>query len=103
VDVRLDTHNGTAAQVSAEHLTDSRTGTSYYTALVQVDQNELADLPNVKLYPGMPANVMFPTIERSALNYLVGPLHPVVQPGVQAEMIEQSETRRAKARFGSTA
>ena len=74
MDVRLDPHNGTAAQVSAEHLTDSRTGTSYYTALVQVDQNELADLPNVKLYPGMPANVMFPTIERSALNYLVGPL-----------------------------
>jgi membrane fusion protein, type I secretion system len=28
----------------------------------------------VKLYPGIPANVMFPTIERSALNYLVGPL-----------------------------
>ena len=85
-DMRADVHltaykaritpvvRGKLAQVSADRLTDNRTGTSYYTALVQVDQNELADLPNVKLYPGMPANVMFPTIERTALDYLVGPL-----------------------------
>ena len=85
-DMRADVHltaykaritpvvRGKLAQVSADRLTDNRTGTSYYTALVQVDQNELADLPNVKLYPGMPANVMFPTIERTAFDYLVGPL-----------------------------
>ena len=85
-DMRADVHltaykvritpvvRGKLAQVSADRLTDNRTETSYYTAFVQVDQNELADLPNVKLYPGMPANVMFPTIERTALDYLVGPL-----------------------------
>jgi membrane fusion protein, type I secretion system len=36
---------GKLAHVSADRLTDNRTGTSYYTALVQVDQNELADVP----------------------------------------------------------
>src|SRR5215475_6641364 len=41
---------GTLTQVSADRLTENRTGTSYYTALVQVDQAELAELPNVKLY-----------------------------------------------------
>jgi HlyD family type I secretion membrane fusion protein len=65
---------GTLRHVSADRLTDNRNGNSYYTALVHVDQGELAELPNVQLYPGMPATVMFPTIERTALDYLVGPL-----------------------------
>jgi len=65
---------GKLVQVSADRLTETRTGTFYYTALVQVDQKELAALPNVKLYPGMPATVTFPTVERTAFEYLVGPL-----------------------------
>lgn len=66
--------HGDIMQVSADRLTDQRTGVSYYTALIQVDGNELANLPNVKLYPGMPARVMIPTVERTAFDYLVGPL-----------------------------
>jgi HlyD family type I secretion membrane fusion protein len=65
---------GEVIQVSADRLTDSRTGQSYYTALVRVDEAELAKIPNVKLYPGMPATVMIPTVERTAFIYLVGPL-----------------------------
>lgn len=66
--------HGDIMQVSADRLTDQRTGVSYYTALIQVDGNELANLPNVKLYPGMPARVMIPTVERTAFDYLVSPL-----------------------------
>ena len=29
---------------------------------------------NVQLYPGMPAQVMIPTTERTAFQYIVGPL-----------------------------
>ena len=65
---------GIVTQVSADRLTDERTGVPYYTALVRIDRDELAALPNVKLYPGMPALVMIPTVERTALDYLVGPL-----------------------------
>ena len=65
---------GKVTQVSADRLTDNRTGMAYYTALVQVDQNELEELPNIRLYPGMPATVMFPTIERTAFDYFIGPL-----------------------------
>jgi hypothetical protein len=43
-------------------------------AQVRVDESELAELPHVRLYPGMPAIVMIPTIERTALQYLLGPL-----------------------------
>ena len=64
---------GITTNVSADRLTDNRTEKSYYTALVSIDQDELAAL-NIRLYPGMPATVMFPTVERTALNYLVGPV-----------------------------
>jgi membrane fusion protein, epimerase transport system len=91
-DMRADVHltaykaritpvvRGRLAQVSADRLTESRTGNSYFTAFVQVDQSELAELPNVRLYPGMPATVMFPTIERTALDYMIGPLTQSFNP-----------------------
>lgn len=66
--------HGTVAQVSADRLTDSRTGAPYYVATVDVDQNELAASPDIKLYPGMPATVMITTAKRTAFDYLVGPL-----------------------------
>jgi len=66
--------HGDVIQVSADRLSDNRTGNPYYVALIRVDQKELADLPNIRLYPGMPASVMIPTKERTALDYLIGPL-----------------------------
>jgi HlyD family type I secretion membrane fusion protein len=67
------TVHGVVTQVSADRLTDQRTGMPYYTAFVRINRDELAQLPNVRLYPGMPARVMIPTVERTALDYLVGP------------------------------
>ena len=66
--------HGTVAQVSADRLTDERTGVSYYVVTVDVDKDDLAASPEIKLYPGMPATVMITTHERTALDYLVGPL-----------------------------
>jgi epimerase transport system membrane fusion protein len=42
--------------------------------LIRLDAAELAALPNIRLHPGMPATVMIPTTERTAFDYLVGPL-----------------------------
>jgi HlyD family type I secretion membrane fusion protein len=66
--------HGDVIQVSADRLTDPKTNNPYFVALVRVDENELADLPHIRLYPGMPATVMIPTVERTALDYLIGPL-----------------------------
>jgi HlyD family type I secretion membrane fusion protein len=66
--------HGNVTEVSADRLTDERTGAPYYTVLVQVDQKELSELPNVSLYPGMPASVQIPTVHRTALDYLISPL-----------------------------
>jgi len=66
--------HGNVIEVSADRLTDERTGTPYYNAIVQVDQQELAKLPSIQLYPGMPAMVQIPTVHRTAFDYIVGPL-----------------------------
>jgi epimerase transport system membrane fusion protein len=66
--------HGTVMEISADRLTDQRTGRAYYVAEVAVDHQELAATPEIRLYPGMPATVMVVTEERTALDYLVGPL-----------------------------
>jgi epimerase transport system membrane fusion protein len=66
--------HGTVSEVSADRLTDERTQVPYYLAQVSVDPTELAASPEIQLYPGMPATVMITTRERTALDYLVGPL-----------------------------
>jgi membrane fusion protein, type I secretion system len=65
---------GTVMQVSADRLFEKRTDAPYYVALVRLDQKDLEELPHVRLYPGMPTTVMIQTVERTALDYLVGPL-----------------------------
>lgn len=66
--------HGDVIQVSADRLTDPKTNNPYYTAFVRIDRDELATMPNIQLYPGMPATVMVPTVQRTAFEYLVGPL-----------------------------
>jgi HlyD family type I secretion membrane fusion protein len=66
--------HGDVIQVSADRLTDPKTGSPYYVASLRIDEAELAAMPNIRLYPGMPAQVMIPTIQRTAFDYLVGPL-----------------------------
>ena len=66
--------HGDVIDVSADRLTDPKTNAPYYTAYIRLDAAELAELPNVHLYPGMPAQVMIPTTARTAFEYIVGPL-----------------------------
>jgi len=70
----VPTVRGEVIQISADRLTDPKSNQPYYTMLVKLDEAELAKLPQVKLYSGMPAIVMVPTQERTAFDYVVGPL-----------------------------
>jgi HlyD family type I secretion membrane fusion protein len=65
--------HGTVSNISADRLTDERTGIPYYTVMVGVTDAELAAAPQIRLYPGMPAMVVITTEARTALDYLVGP------------------------------
>lgn len=65
---------GTVAVVSADVLTDPRSGTPYYSMRVTVPSEELEKLGELKLQPGMQATVMVKTGERTLLVYLARPL-----------------------------
>ena len=63
--------------VSADRLEDPRTGTGYFQTRVRIGADQVAKLGDVRLYPGMPAEVKIVTGERSPIQYLTGPLADV--------------------------
>jgi HlyD family secretion protein len=64
---------GHVTLVSADALTDSQTGATYYTAELELDDGEQARLGDRELLPGMPVEVFLQTGQRSPLAYLVKP------------------------------
>ena len=65
---------GRIASVSADRLSDERTGESYYLARVELKGNPANALDGASLYPGMPAEVMIVTGARTALDYFLKPI-----------------------------
>ena len=66
---------GIVRSVSADALLDEVTGESYYRALVEVPKEEMAKLGEaLDINPGMPAEVLIMTGERTMLQYLIQPL-----------------------------
>jgi HlyD family type I secretion membrane fusion protein len=72
------TISGKLIMVSADALADKGAGAdgpkSYYSGRVELDRNELERLPDVRLVPGMPVQVMVKVGERTPLAYLIDPL-----------------------------
>ncbi|HZH28053.1 MAG TPA: HlyD family type I secretion periplasmic adaptor subunit [Azospirillaceae bacterium] len=69
---------GTVLSVSADRLVDERTGTPYFKARLLIDEESLEKIGDRRLVPGMPADVMIATGERTALQYLIDPLSQIV-------------------------
>jgi HlyD family secretion protein/epimerase transport system membrane fusion protein len=69
------TLDGRVNWVSADRVDDAKLGTSYYSARIDVDHAALAALDNVKLYPGMPVEVMILGKERTVFDYLLAPIN----------------------------
>lgn len=67
---------GKLVQVSADRLTDQRTGAPYYTARIEITPEGEAELGRHKITPqaGMQADVVIITGERTVLQYLLRPL-----------------------------
>ena len=66
--------SGKVSVVSADALTDTRSGETHYTMRIAVPASELRRLGGVQLQPGMQGTVMVKTGERSLLVYLARPL-----------------------------
>jgi HlyD family secretion protein len=65
---------GKVQSVSADALTDEATKQTYYSARVVIDYSTLPTEITSHILPGMQADVLITTGERTALDYLVGPL-----------------------------
>ncbi|EGU30067.1 HlyD family type I secretion periplasmic adaptor subunit [Vibrio scophthalmi] len=80
--VRLSAYNfrrtppvrGKLVHISADRITDQASGSSAYLAQIALNQDDLAVLQDVTLYPGMPAEVMILLNEKTPLDYLLSPL-----------------------------
>ncbi|MGM0586686.1 MAG: HlyD family type I secretion periplasmic adaptor subunit [Pseudomonadota bacterium] len=66
--------DGHVVNVSADALTDEKTGQRYYPVELEIDPGEMAKLEGLTLVPGMPVEAYIKTYDRTPLNYLVKPL-----------------------------
>jgi HlyD family type I secretion membrane fusion protein len=71
--------------VSADALKDERTGELYYTARVVADPDQLRDLADIHLQPGMPAETLIVTGERTMLQYLLQPIRDTFRTAFREE------------------
>lgn len=71
---RVPPVEGKLVVLSADTVVDQVTGQSFYSGRIEVDADELAKLDGVRLIPGMPAEVMIHTGERTVLDYILDPL-----------------------------
>ncbi|WP_310542935.1 HlyD family type I secretion periplasmic adaptor subunit [Phenylobacterium sp.] len=77
---------GDVIAVSADQLSDAKTGEGYFRADVRIPPQELAKLPKgAKLSPGMPASVSIVTGTRTILSYVVSPLTDTIRDSLRED------------------
>ncbi|WP_282396724.1 HlyD family type I secretion periplasmic adaptor subunit [Pseudomonas sp. PS01298] len=76
---------GEVIQVSADRMTEERTGQPYYLTRVQVTEAGQHKLGDRKLLPGMPADVLIKTGTRTMLQYILQP----ARNAISQSMIEE--------------
>ncbi len=64
---------GTVVNLSPDRLLNEQTGMPYYLARVEVSEESMQALGELKLLPGMPAEVLINTGARTLLEYIVQP------------------------------
>jgi HlyD family type I secretion membrane fusion protein len=70
----------TVMAVSADRISDQKTGAGYYRADLRIDPTELKKVPKgVTLTAGMPASTMLVTGKRSVLGYLIAPFKDTLE------------------------
>ncbi|HEX3484426.1 MAG TPA: HlyD family type I secretion periplasmic adaptor subunit [Micropepsaceae bacterium] len=80
---RLPQLTGKVDTVSADRLTDQRTGQPYFNVTVTVDRDALKDFSAVRLVPGLPADVAIATGTRTMMDYFLAPVLDVIEKGMR--------------------
>lgn len=68
------TLTGRVVHVSADALEDEQTGQSYFLSRIRIEREQLARLGELRLQPGLPAEILVKTGDRSVLAYLLQPI-----------------------------
>ena len=76
---------GELLSLSADLLNDPNTGAGFYLARVRLTPEGLKTLGDRHLQPGMPAEIIIKTGERSLLNYIAGPLFRRIAQGLKEQ------------------
>jgi HlyD family secretion protein len=71
---RVPPLDGTVTYVSADRMVDKKTERPYYVAKIKVDEEMLAKMPEVEMVPGMSAETMIKTGERTVAAYALSPI-----------------------------
>ncbi|MDW4549741.1 HlyD family type I secretion periplasmic adaptor subunit [Defluviimonas sp. D31] len=66
--------HGTVSRVSADAVTDEKTGIQYYEAILTPDPDAFENRPDLVLLPGMPVESFLQTGDRTPLSYLTKPM-----------------------------
>lgn len=82
VQVRLTAYNqrslspldGKITYVAADQVIDEKSDTAYFVARAEIAPQSLVANPTIKLYPGMPAEVLIVHKPRKAIEYITSPI-----------------------------
>ncbi len=66
--------HGRVIRISGDLSKDQQTGASYYTIVILIPDTELNRLVGLKLLPGMPAETMLKTTDRTIASFLIKPI-----------------------------
>lgn len=76
---------GEVSRVAADLTLDERTGMSYYAVRIFLRRDETEKLGSLVLVPGMPAEVLIQTGDRTVLSYLMKPLRDQLERAFREE------------------
>ena len=77
--------SGAVSRIPADLTTDPRSGLSHYVVRLAVSRAELKKLGSLTLVPGMPAEALIQTGDRTALSYLLKPLSDQISRAFREE------------------
>ncbi|KXW59361.1 MAG: HlyD family type I secretion periplasmic adaptor subunit [Ferrovum myxofaciens] len=76
---------GRVIEISADRLTDQKTGQSYYTMRAEVTKKGVRLLGNLQVRPGMPVEAFIKTGNRTMMSYLLKPLFDRIKTSMSEE------------------
>ena len=76
---------GRVTEISADRLTDQKTGQSYYTMRAEVTEKGVRLLGNLQVRPGMPVEAFIKTGNRTMMSYLLKPLFDRIKTSMSEE------------------